>query len=129
MKCQPGYFSENPFNPFRKCPYVKQAKKYSPASCESCPYGQIVNADRSGCISCPASYYAPSISQEGLDDPYGSLPDPVCTKCPSGTWSKGGEYVNCRMCLTPLTGNANQTGCVIFPELAYLSVRLTDRVL
>ena len=84
-------------------------------ACSTCPAGQTVNAEQTGCIPAEEPISGPTISPTGITLAHCTASYyrtyQGCKKCAPGTYSSG-FATSCSTCPAGQTVNAEQTGCI-----------------
>jgi hypothetical protein len=94
--CKPGYKTMYKGG-CEACGQYEYAPRYGSKECASCNSNKLVNADKTRCDYCPASFRKESGRYN-------------CEKCPGGQYSTG-DIEGCRSCQGMSRANAAQTGC------------------
>jgi hypothetical protein len=96
--CKPGYKMKPGGGGCVECGPKTYSPRVGSQLCYDCNDNKVVNADRSRCDYCPASFYK-------------SKQDQKCLKCPAGQYSTG-DIKGCRVCQGLSRVNTAQTGCI-----------------
>jgi hypothetical protein len=94
--CKPGSKMKTGGGGCEECGPRTYSARIGSKTCFDCNTNKLVNADKTRCDYCPASFFKQN---------------DICTKCPAGQYSTA-SIKGCRKCLGLSKVNEDQTGCV-----------------